>query len=230
MTRARFPVDEHGTTPTPKDWEEAKGSLERHLATAARSPRFDATRQAIAERQATLADLRRAFHLSQVTLAENLDMSQSELSRLERRADLLLSTLSRFVAATGGHLRLVADYPDRSPIELRLAALTDIDIVGDLDTYLDSIQPARPEGVSTMTEKTSKKAASNAARTLTSPTATPAAKSAAGSALAQRGTSDVTSKAAAAKAAKTLASPSASRAAKSAAGSALTQRAAKGKR
>lgn len=127
MTKARFPVDEHGTTPSAEDWEQADGSLERHLATARRLPRFDETRTEIAQRQATLSELRRAFHLSQVTLAETLNMSQSELSRLERRADLLLSTLTRFVAATGGHLRLVADYPDRPPIELRLASLTQLD-------------------------------------------------------------------------------------------------------
>ena len=137
MTKTRFPVDEHGTVPSAKDWERAEGSLERHLATAAGSPRFAETRKEIAERQATLSDLRRAFQLSQVTLAETLNMSQSELSRLERRADLLLSTLTRFVEATGGHLRLVADYPDRPPVELRLASLAQLDDT-DVDPELES--------------------------------------------------------------------------------------------
>lgn len=122
-----FPLDEHGAILSPQDWERAEGSLARHLTTAASSPRFDEVRKEIAERQATLRDLRRAFHLSQVTLAETLNMSQSELSRLERRADLLLSTLTRFVEATGGHLRLIADYPDRPPVELRLASLVQLD-------------------------------------------------------------------------------------------------------
>jgi hypothetical protein len=35
MTKTRFPVDEHGTVPSAQDWEQAEGSLERHLATAA---------------------------------------------------------------------------------------------------------------------------------------------------------------------------------------------------
>ena len=39
-------------------------------------------------------------------------MDQSEISRLERRTDLLLSTLRRFINATGGELHLVASYPD----------------------------------------------------------------------------------------------------------------------
>ncbi len=41
-----------------------------------------------------------------------MSMDQSEISRLERRADPLLSTLRRFVDATGGELHLVASYPD----------------------------------------------------------------------------------------------------------------------
>ena len=41
-----------------------------------------------------------------------MGMDQSEISRLERRTDLLLSTLRRFVNATGGELHLVASYPD----------------------------------------------------------------------------------------------------------------------
>lgn len=79
-------------------------------------------------------------------------------------------------------------------------------------------------------EKTSRKAASAAAKVLSNPKSTPAAKSAAGSALTQRGSTEVTGKAAASKAAKVLSSPTASKAAKSAAGSALTQRPSKGRR
>jgi hypothetical protein len=73
-------------------------------------------------------------------------------------------------------------------------------------------------------KQTSASAASKAGKTLASKTATPAQKSAAGSALTQKGSSEVTSKAAASKAGKTLGSKSASAAAKAAAASALAQR------
>jgi DNA-binding transcriptional regulator YiaG len=136
MKTKPFPTDPHGTTPSPEDWERNQDSFERHTTAAAQSPRFEQTRKEIADRQATLSELRRAFQLSQVTLAETLDMSQSELSRLERRADLLLSTLTRFVAATGGHLRLIADYPDRPAIELRLATLLQTETDTDTDNQL----------------------------------------------------------------------------------------------
>jgi hypothetical protein len=45
---------------------------------------------------------------------------------LERRADLLLSTLSSYVAAMGGRLRLIAESPNRHPVAIGLA-----DIAGE---------------------------------------------------------------------------------------------------
>lgn len=46
-------------------------------------------------------------------------MVQSDVSKLERRADPRLSTLERYVSATGGRLHLIAEYPDVS-YEIRL--------------------------------------------------------------------------------------------------------------
>ena len=72
----------------------------------------------------TLRDLRNALELTQKTMAESLGINQENLSRLERRSDLLLSTLSSYVKAMGGHLHLVAEFPDRPPVFLTgLAAL-----------------------------------------------------------------------------------------------------------
>jgi hypothetical protein len=48
-------------------------------------------------------------------------MDQSEGSRLEYRSDMLLSTLKRFVQATGGELHMVVQYPDGAPVELLVA-------------------------------------------------------------------------------------------------------------
>lgn len=45
-------------------------------------------------------------------------MDQSEVSRLEYRGDMLLSTLRRYVEATGGELHLVVRYPEGAPVEL----------------------------------------------------------------------------------------------------------------
>ena len=79
----------------------------------------------------------------------------------------------------------------------------------------------------TLSERTGKKAASNAGRTVGAKKGARAAKSAAGSALSQRKSSGTTGKKAGANAGKTLGAKKSTKAAKSAAGSALTQRPAK---
>lgn len=66
----------------------------------------------------TLRELRKARHLTQVSVARELGVSQDAVSRMEQRSDLLLSTLRRTVEAMGGSLSLVARFPDRPPVEL----------------------------------------------------------------------------------------------------------------
>ena len=80
--------------------------------------RFDAALAEINAHQATLAQVRRARALTQATLAELLEMDQSEVSRLEHRSNMLLSTLRSFIRATGGELQLIATFPDAEPIQL----------------------------------------------------------------------------------------------------------------
>jgi transcriptional regulator with XRE-family HTH domain len=65
-----------------------------------------------------LSELRRARHLSQTTIAKVLDMSQGDVSKLERRADMYVSTLRSFIEAVGGKLQIVAQFPDGTPIEI----------------------------------------------------------------------------------------------------------------
>jgi DNA-binding XRE family transcriptional regulator len=65
---------------------------------------------------ATLKDLRRAVERTQDDLAASLGVGQDTVSRIERRSDLLLSTLRRYVEAMGGKLELVAHVPNRPPL------------------------------------------------------------------------------------------------------------------
>lgn len=69
-----------------------------------------------------LAQLRASRSQTQTELAEAIGTTQSGISRLERQDDLLLSTLRDYVLATGGRLRVLAEYPDRE-VELSLPAL-----------------------------------------------------------------------------------------------------------
>jgi len=59
-----------------------------------------------------LRTLRESRYMSQEELAAQLSVGQSAVSKLERRADLHLSTLRHFVAALGGVLELRARFPD----------------------------------------------------------------------------------------------------------------------
>src|SRR3546814_6868577 len=64
----------------------------------------------------SLQDLRKARKRTQARVAKELGIKQENVSRIEKRADLLISTLSGYVEAMGGRLRLVAEFPDRPPV------------------------------------------------------------------------------------------------------------------
>ena len=92
----------------------------------ARRKRVDERAQALIAEEMSLRDLRRARKQTQVRVAEKLRINQENVSRLEQRTDLLISTLSGYVAAMGGKLSLVVEFPDRPPVALTgLTALDD---------------------------------------------------------------------------------------------------------
>lgn len=61
-----------------------------------------------------LQELRQARQLSQEALADALETSQSSISKLERRVDVYVSTLRRYIESMGGELEIVARFPDGS--------------------------------------------------------------------------------------------------------------------
>jgi transcriptional regulator with XRE-family HTH domain len=66
-----------------------------------------------------LSELRNARQVTQEELAERLEVAQSNVSRLERRRDVLVSTLREVVEALGGELHLVAVFPDEGAVRIR---------------------------------------------------------------------------------------------------------------
>jgi len=66
----------------------------------------------------SLRELRKTLELTQVDVAEVLDKGQHEISRIEQRGDMLLSTLTRLVEAMGGELELVCRFKNRAPVRL----------------------------------------------------------------------------------------------------------------
>ena len=66
----------------------------------------------------TLQKLRKAKELTQTRLAEILNIRQATIARMEKRNDLMLSTLRNYVEAMGGKLSLTVEFPDRPPVVL----------------------------------------------------------------------------------------------------------------
>jgi transcriptional regulator with XRE-family HTH domain len=89
----------------------------RTLSSAQRKKVEARAAELIAE-EMTLQELRRARKLTQVSVAKAPGITQDSVSRLEKRSDVLLSTLRKTVQVMGGNLSLVAEFPDRAPVVL----------------------------------------------------------------------------------------------------------------
>ena len=89
-----------------------------------RRKKIEEAADALIAEEMTLRNLRKARNQTQARVAERLGINQENVSRLEQRSDLLISTLSGYVEAMGGKLNLVAKFPHRPPITLTgIAAL-----------------------------------------------------------------------------------------------------------
>ena len=62
----------------------------------------------------TLEELRKARSLSQEEMAATLDVGQPAVARLEKRTDMHVSNLRRYVEALGGTVEITARFPDAS--------------------------------------------------------------------------------------------------------------------
>ena len=62
----------------------------------------------------TLAELRQARQLTQATLSNTLQVGQAAVAKMEKRTDMYVGNLRRFVEAMGGQLDVVARFPEGS--------------------------------------------------------------------------------------------------------------------
>ena len=86
--------------------------------TVARRKKIEARARQLVAEEVSLRELRRAHKLTQAKIAETLGIGQDQVSCLEQRSDLLLSTLRGYVEALGGHLTIVAEFPHQKPVVL----------------------------------------------------------------------------------------------------------------
>lgn len=72
-----------------------------------------------------LAEVRRAMKLSQEEIAQTLQIGQGSVAKIEKRADMYVSTLRRFIEAMGGKLEIVARFPDHAVKITNFSELSD---------------------------------------------------------------------------------------------------------
>lgn len=89
--------------------------------------------------------LRQARQLTQVALAERLDVPQAAISRMERRTDLLLSTLRQYIEGLGGQLELRAVFPEAEFILEPLAPASKREAVVSVapSPDMEAVRPAK---------------------------------------------------------------------------------------
>jgi DNA-binding XRE family transcriptional regulator len=71
--------------------------------------------EALAEKMISemgLTELRAAMDMTQESLANALHVKQASISKMERRSDMYISTLSKIIEAMGGELQIVAKMPN----------------------------------------------------------------------------------------------------------------------
>ena len=70
-----------------------------------------------------LDEIRKARQLTQAKLAETLGVNQGEISKIEHRTDIYISTLADYVEALGGKLEIRAVFPGR---EMRISQFEEL--------------------------------------------------------------------------------------------------------
>jgi len=86
------------------------------------SPKAKAESQAEYQRlteEMSLFQLRKARELTQTKIASDLHMGQGDVSKLERRADMYVSTLAGYLQAIGAELEIRAVFPDGRFVKIK---------------------------------------------------------------------------------------------------------------
>ena len=85
---------------------------------AERQARINAETDRLHEEYKTLQELRKARELTQVEIAKALNIRQASVAQMEKRSDLMISTLRGYIEGMGGTLKLVVEFPDRAPMQI----------------------------------------------------------------------------------------------------------------
>lgn len=85
---------------------------------AKRRAKIEQRGKEIMDQYMTIQELRKARKLTQEKLAEILNIKQENISRIEKRSDILISTLRNHIEAMGGQLEISVKFPESNPIQI----------------------------------------------------------------------------------------------------------------
>lgn len=83
-----------------------------------RRKKIEKLSEKLSEQHMTLQALRKELNLTQEVIADGMKMKQANVSKMEKRSDMLVSTVRSYVEAMGGELELVARIPGHPPVKL----------------------------------------------------------------------------------------------------------------
>jgi DNA-binding XRE family transcriptional regulator len=92
-----------------KPWSEISAKVR---ANPERRARIEQREQAI-EAELTISQLREALGATQESVAERMNVTQSNVSHFERNPNIFLRSLASYVEALGGRLEVRAVFPDQ---------------------------------------------------------------------------------------------------------------------
>lgn len=101
-----------------------------------RQKKIEARSAELIAEEMTRQELRQSLKLTQAQIAQRLQIDQGNVSRIEQRTDLMLSTLRKYIEALGGELQLVVRFPDDQIITLT-GVFESEEIVENSSTNLD---------------------------------------------------------------------------------------------
>jgi DNA-binding XRE family transcriptional regulator len=85
---------------------------------ADRRQRIEKRTQELEAEYLALQEMRQLVGITQSEVAQKLGIPQSNVSRLEKSSDMLISTLRGYVEALGGKLEIAIELPDRPSVKL----------------------------------------------------------------------------------------------------------------
>lgn len=77
----------------------------------------------VEETKMALSELRKARHITQIQLAETLNIKQPSIADMEKRTDMYISTLRSLIEGMGGKLEITAIFPD---VEVKIKNFSEI--------------------------------------------------------------------------------------------------------